>query len=72
MVSILQHPSILCGGKSVGVYEEKSMFSFFLSHTNFLIIFLFLTRVEEKIKFKGPKICLLISKGQNFPFFLGW
>ena len=44
MVSILQHPFILCGGKRagppkfVGVYKEKSMFSFFLSHTNFYII----------------------------------
>ena len=34
-VSILQHPFILCGGKRagppkfVGVYEEKSMFTFF-------------------------------------------
>ena len=41
MVSILKHTSILCGGKRagppkfVGEYEENSIFSFLLSHTNF-------------------------------------
>ena len=44
MISILQLLSILCGGKRawppkfLGEYEEKSKISFFLSHTNFLII----------------------------------
>ena len=41
MVSNLQHPCILCGGKRagppkfLGEYEDKSMISLFLSHTDF-------------------------------------